>query len=61
MESINSKKIAEVVHSPSAVVDVEIRNIVTDSRKAHKTSMFVAIKGEKFDGHDFVKEVIQQG
>ena len=61
MESINSKKIAEIVHSPSAVVDVDIKNIVTDSRKAHKTSMFIALKGDKFDGHEFVKSVIEQG
>ena len=61
MQSINSKKITEIVHSPSAVVDVDIQNIVTDSRQAHKTSMFVALKGEKFDGHNFAKSVIEQG
>ena len=61
MEIINSKKLAEIVYSVSSVVDADIREIVTDSRKAHKTCAFVAIKGEKFDGHDFVKQVIEQG
>ena len=61
MEAINSKKLAEIVYSTSNVIDADIREIVTDSRKAHKTCAFVAIKGEKFDGHDFVKQVIEQG
>ena len=51
MEHINSKKIAEIVYSTSSVVDADISEVVTDSRKAGKDSLFVAIKGEKFDGH----------
>ena len=61
MEHINSKKIAEIVYSTSSVVDADISEVVTDSRKAGKDSLFVAIKGEKFDGHDFVEEVISRG
>ena len=61
MEPISTKKLAEIVYSSSNVIDADIKEIVTDSRKAHKTCAFVAIKGEKFDGHDFVKQVIEQG
>ncbi len=32
-----------------------------DSRKAKKGSIFIAIKGEKFDGHDFISDVIKSG
>lgn len=32
-----------------------------DSRKVKKGSLFVAIKGEKFDGHDFVLNAIENG
>ena len=42
-------------------MDADISEVVTDSRKAGKDSLFVAIKGEKFDGHDFVEEVISRG
>ncbi|MDA9718827.1 UDP-N-acetylmuramoyl-tripeptide--D-alanyl-D-alanine ligase [Betaproteobacteria bacterium] len=33
-----------------------ISNITTDSRSADKNSLFFALKGDKFDGHDFVKQ-----
>ena len=33
-----------------------ISNITTDSRAADKNSLFFALKGDKFDGHDFVKQ-----
>ena len=61
MEKINSRKITEIVDSNSNPIDVDIENIVTDSRKIKKGDLFVAIKGEKFDAHDFVKEVIDKG
>ncbi len=60
MESISSKKIAEIVYSPSNVLDADIKDVVTDSRKAGRESLFVALKGAHFDGHDFVKEVIEK-
>ncbi|MGV3771701.1 MAG: UDP-N-acetylmuramoyl-tripeptide--D-alanyl-D-alanine ligase [Verrucomicrobiales bacterium] len=33
----------------------------TDSRKARKGELFLALKGERFDAHDFVPEVLNQG
>ncbi|MEL0215915.1 MAG: Mur ligase family protein, partial [Burkholderiaceae bacterium] len=33
-----------------------ISNITTDSREADENSLFFALKGDKFDGHDFVKQ-----
>lgn len=35
--------------------------VITDSRKVQPGSLFVAIPGEKFDGHDFIYGAIQQG
>jgi UDP-N-acetylmuramoyl-tripeptide--D-alanyl-D-alanine ligase len=32
-----------------------------DSRKCRKGNLFFAIKGERFNGHDFVKEVLKKG
>lgn len=61
MEKINSRKLAEIVGSVSKVVDCEIENIVTDSRKVQPGDLFIALKGEKFDAHDFVPEVIKAG
>lgn len=61
MQKINSKKIAEIVGSVSKPIEAEITNVVTDSRKAGAGDLFIAIKGEKFDAHDFVKEVLDKG
>ena len=33
-----------------------ISNVTTDSRSADENSLFFALKGDKFDGHDFVKQ-----
>tara|TARA_B100002051_G_scaffold276846_1_gene330377 strand:+ start:20157 stop:21644 length:1488 start_codon:yes stop_codon:yes gene_type:complete len=39
----------------------DINNIVYDSRKVSSNSMFVAIKGEKYDGHNFMREAALSG
>lgn len=38
-----------------------VTNITIDSRKAEQGSMFVAVQGEKVDGHKFVNGVYEQG
>ncbi|PKL84073.1 MAG: hypothetical protein CVV24_01500 [Ignavibacteriae bacterium HGW-Ignavibacteriae-3] len=38
-----------------------LSSIEIDSRKVKKGSLFVAIKGEKFDGHNFIKDAIKNG
>ncbi len=38
-----------------------ITDVVTDSRKICEGSVFVALKGEKFDGHNFVKQSYDLG
>ncbi len=37
------------------------KNISIDSRTISNKDLFIAIKGKKFDGHDFLKEVIKKG
>ena len=32
-----------------------------DSREVKKDSIFIALQGKKFDGHDFIENAIQQG
>jgi len=43
------------------VADALVKNICTDSRAAKSGDLFFAIKGEKFDGHDFIAEVAAKG
>lgn len=42
-------------------LDYDISSIVYDSRKVRECSLFVAIKGEVYDGKDFVKDAIEKG
>jgi UDP-N-acetylmuramoyl-tripeptide--D-alanyl-D-alanine ligase len=39
----------------------QIRGVSIDSRKIRKENLFVAIPGERYDGHQFVEEAIQKG
>lgn len=45
-------------HGPK---DAAVSGIVFDSRKAVAGTLFVAVKGTKADGHDFMEQVIAQG
>ncbi|MFD1630210.1 UDP-N-acetylmuramoyl-L-alanyl-D-glutamate--2,6-diaminopimelate ligase [Pseudopedobacter beijingensis] len=41
--------------------EVEIQQLQFDSRKVSQGTLFVAIKGTRSDGHDFVNDVIENG
>jgi UDP-N-acetylmuramoyl-tripeptide--D-alanyl-D-alanine ligase len=38
-----------------------VKNVCTDSRRVQVGDLFFAIKGERFDGHDFLNEVAAKG
>lgn len=42
-------------------IDREVRNVINDSRKAEKGDLFLCIPGAVVDGHNFAKEVANQG
>lgn len=41
--------------------EAAVQRICTDSRQARAGDLFFAIKGERFDGHDFLNEVAARG
>lgn len=41
--------------------DIEITDVVYDSRRVNKGSLFVAISGSKTDGHAYIREAISRG
>lgn len=45
----------------SGKTDVEIKNIIFDSRKVESGSLFVAIPGTQVDGHNFIETAIEKG
>ena len=48
---------AEIRQGPPKAM---VKNVCIDSRKARPGDVFFAIKGEKFDGHDFLNEVAEK-
>lgn len=41
--------------------DLVAKGITTDTRSIQPGEIFLALRGEKFDGHDFVRSAIEQG
>ncbi|MGB5530439.1 MAG: UDP-N-acetylmuramoyl-tripeptide--D-alanyl-D-alanine ligase [Ignavibacteriaceae bacterium] len=39
----------------------KIYHVTIDSREIKKNTLFIAIKGSRFDGHDFVKDAVRNG
>jgi UDP-N-acetylmuramoyl-tripeptide--D-alanyl-D-alanine ligase len=37
------------------------KRVTTDSRTVREGDLFVALKGERFDGHDFVEDILNRG
>ncbi len=59
-------KIEEIINginivSVKGAIDIEISSVEFDSRKVKKDSLFVAVKGYKTDGHDFIESAIKAG
>ena len=50
-----------IYHGDESAVDIEISAITTDSRKIQKNGMFIAICGEKSDGHDYIGKCFDDG
>ena len=42
-------------------VDIEIKELIYDSRKAKQDNVFVCVSGAVRDGHDFANEVVEKG
>ncbi len=60
MEMLTLKEIAQKLGT-ACPVDAEITEISTDTRKLPEGCLFLALRGKKFDGHDFVKQAIEAG
>lgn len=61
MITLSAAKVAEILEFKGNVLQAEIREVSTDSRKVDEYTLFIAIKGEKFDGHDFILDVLDKG
>lgn len=47
--------------SAAELADEEVTRVTSDSRAAGQGCIFVAVKGERFDGHDYAGQALEQG
>jgi UDP-N-acetylmuramoyl-tripeptide--D-alanyl-D-alanine ligase len=52
--------LAKILHGTLMGADVEFNNIVIDSRVVKSGDCFIAIKGDFFDGHDFIEDIAKK-
>lgn len=61
MISIKLYEIIDAVHGSFGYpADIDISQISTDTRTIGEGSVFVCIKGERFDGHDFAQQAFEK-
>ncbi len=65
MKELTLNKIAEVCHGQllgrNENPSLEVTSVVINSRQVEEGGLFVAIPGERVDGHSFVKAVLEKG
>jgi len=55
------QQLAQALSSASINADADIIGLSTDSRKIKTGDVFVALRGDNFDAHDFLPQVAQTG
>jgi UDP-N-acetylmuramoyl-tripeptide--D-alanyl-D-alanine ligase len=53
--------VAKPINLSSSALDNVTVGVTTDSRSVQPGQVFVALRGDRFDGHDFVEAAIRQG
>lgn len=54
-------ELATCLSCPVDQPDLQVSGVCIDSRKVVQGDLFIALRGERFDGHDFIQQAIQQG
>jgi UDP-N-acetylmuramoyl-L-alanyl-D-glutamate--2,6-diaminopimelate ligase len=54
---LSAVRVRKIIGPPDRAVE----SITYDSRRVQRNGLFVALRGEKFDGHDFVEQAIEKG
>ena len=61
MQALTIKEIAEAIGCGGSPAQGTITQISTDSRQIPKDCLFVALEGERFDGHDYIACALEKG
>lgn len=55
------QEVARAVDATYAGPDLAVANVTTDSRSVKPGDLFFALKGDRFDGHEFVEQALSRG
>lgn len=61
MRTLSLSEIAQVLNAPAPAVDGAVSEICTDTRALQSGDLFVALRGERFDGHGFLETAREVG
>ena len=61
MIQMNLHQVAAIVGGSLVGKEARIQGVQTDSRAACQGKLFVALKGERFDGHEYCQTAVNQG
>lgn len=61
MRSFHLSELQQALQAERSGADVEISGVATDSRQVQAGDLFVALRGERFDGHQFLPAVAAAG
>ena len=61
MKFINNSNDLSFYLEENVVSDIPIKSISIDSRSIKKESLFIAIKGNNYNGNNFVEEAFKRG
>ncbi len=61
MISLSLKMLAEMLDLASLDADITVSGVTIDSRKSCDGQLFIAIRGERFDGHDYIEAAYRSG
>lgn len=60
--NLTTQDLLQVKHISSELTkNTRFSNVSTDSRTINKGDLFIALRGENFDGHDFIAAIAKQG
>ena len=58
---MKASQLSALVHGHLTGQDVEFEGFSTDSRTLNPGNLFIALKGETFDGHDHLAQALEKG
>ena len=59
--AVNGSQLHAVESQANTSLEIEITGLSTDSRKVKAGDLFIALRGEHFDAHDFLHDVVSKG